>query len=138
VLIGKRPPKAILELAQKEPAVQVMGYVPDPTPLLAQTAAFIVPLRSGAGMRVKILDAWRWGVPIVSTQLGAEGISARDGEHLLLADEPRVFAQAVLRLLMEPETRARLRSNGQQWVSQHYNWRSIYPKWAHVYEELLR
>ena len=97
-IIGRRPPAEVQALAN-DPGVDVLGYVEALNPYLARTAAFIVPLDAGAGMRVKIVDAWGWGVPIVSTTLGAEGIAVRDGEDILLADDAQSFAEAVVRLL---------------------------------------
>ena len=66
---------------------------------LAEAKVCIAPLLSGSGTRFKILEAWAAGRAVVSTTLGAEGLGARDGEHLLLADDPDDFADAVLRLL---------------------------------------
>ena len=122
---GKNPPKAVRALAG--PTVEVTGYVADPRPLLARSQALIVPLLAGGGMRVKILDGWQWGLPLVSTTLGAEGIRYLPEENILLADEPAAFAAAVVRLLTEPRLRKRLRANGRRWVKDHYDWRSTYP-----------
>lgn len=136
-IIGKRPPPEIESLASDFQGVDVSGYVADPTPQLSRTAAFIVPLHAGAGMRVKIIDAWCWGIPIVSTTVGAEGIKARDGEHLLIADDASSFADAVVSLLSEPETRERLRRNGRLWVQERYDWRKVYKQWDSIYASLL-
>ncbi len=137
VIMGKRPPPLIQELPRQFPNVYVTGYIPDPTPYLEETAAFIVPLHAGAGMRVKILDAWCWGLPVVTTTHGMEGITARPDETLLVADTPTAFAQAVIRLLREPDLRARLRQNGRTWVNAHYNWQNVYPNWSQIYQGLL-
>ncbi len=136
VVIGKRPPRRIQELGLR-PNIEVPGYVADPTPYLEQTAAFIVPLRAGAGMRVKILDGWCWGLPIVSTTLGADSIETHNGEDLLIADEPKPFADAVARLLEDGDLRARLGAAGRRWVSERYDWRITYAQWDAAYEGLL-
>ncbi len=136
VVIGKRPPEAVQRLGQS-PHIDVLGYVPDPTPYLEQTAAFLVPLRAGAGMRVKILDAWCWGVPIVSTTLGADGIEAHDGEDLLIADDAAQYAAAVVRLLQEPDLRSRLGARGRAWVSERSDWQVTYARWDEIYAGLL-
>ena len=134
-LIGKNPPKAIQALAG-QPGVEVLGYVEDLTPYLAETAAFVVPLRAAGGMRVKILDAWCWGLPAVSTTIGAEGISCQDGDNILIADEPAGLARVVVRLLLEPGLRDRLRTAGRRWVETHYDWRRVYSAWDEVYAGL--
>ena len=136
-IIGKRPPPEVESLVADLPGIDVCGYVADPTPHLSQTAAFVVTLHAGAGMRVKIIDAWCWGIPMVSTTVGAEGIEARDGEHLLIANSATAFAEAVVSLLTEPETRRRLRQNGRLWVQEHYDWRKVYKRWDDVYASLL-
>jgi glycosyltransferase involved in cell wall biosynthesis len=113
-----------------------MGYVADPRPYLEETAVFIVPLLAGGGMRVKIVDAWIWGLPVVSTTVGAEGIEIRPGENILIADTSAAFAEATVRLLQSPEEGQRLAQAGRQWVEQHYNWRTVYQLWDQVYAGL--
>jgi glycosyltransferase involved in cell wall biosynthesis len=137
VVIGKDPPRKVRDLPQQAQSVEVTGYVPDPIPYLAETAVFIVPLRAAGGMRVKILDAWCWGVPIVSTSIGAEGIAVRDGKDILIADTPDTFAQAVVCLLRDPMLGERLRQNGRRWVEERYNWRRVYARWDEVYSGLV-
>lgn len=136
-IIGKNPPTLIRHLPSAIPNVEVTGYVRDPTPYLAETAAFIVPLRAAGGMRVKILDAWCWGMPIVSTSIGAEGIAVRDGEDILIADTPDTFARAVVRVLKDPTLGERFRQNGRLSVEEQYNWRRVYARWDEVYRGLL-
>ena len=133
-IAGKNPPAELAALAVGQ-NVELTGYVPDPLPWLEQARAFIIPLLSGGGMRVKIVEAWRWGLPIVSTTLGAEGIDYRDGENLLIGNTPADFAAAVLRLLREPDLNQRLRVNGRRWVEKHYDYRRVYGAWDEVYQE---
>jgi len=108
--------------------------VEDLIPYLRETAVFIVPLHAGGGMRVKILDAWCWGLPVVTTTIGGEGIQVRDGENALAADTPEGFAQAVVRVLRKPELAARLAAGGRRTVEAHYDWREVYRAWDRVYE----
>jgi polysaccharide biosynthesis protein PslH len=113
--------------------IAVTGYVADPQRYLAETAVFIVPLRSGAGMRVKILDAWCWGLPVVSTTVGAEGMRALQDENLLLADDEEGFADAVLRVFHDGRTARRLADGGRATVERHYDWQQVYKAWDQVY-----
>lgn len=130
-IAGKNPPPEILAISNA--AIQVTGYVTDPRPYLEQAGVFVVPLLAGGGMRVKIIDAWRWGMPIVSTSIGVEGIDYRDGENILIADGAEAFAEAVVRVLCEPELAQRLRKNGRSWVEHCYDWRQVYPAWDAIY-----
>jgi len=137
-MIGKNPSKQILDLKPQIPesSLEVTGYVADPKPYLEETAVFVVPLLAGGGMRVKIVDAWMWGLPIVSTTTGAEGIETRPGENILLADTPEAFAQATVHLLQNPDEGQRLAQAGRRWAEQRYNWRITYRVWDQVYAGL--
>ena len=142
-LIAERAPEAVLTIIGKEPPaglktrtaghVEITGYVDDADPYLEETSVFIVPLLSGGGMRVKILDAWTRGIPIVSTAIGAEGVSSRDGENLILADNPRAMAEAVVRILTDAQLAGRLSMGGRRTVEEHYDWRRTYSAWDKVY-----
>ena len=135
-VVGKNPPAEVRSLAA-DPRIEVTGYVADPLPYLEGADAFVVPLFSGGGMRVKIVDAWLWGLPIVSTPVGAEGIEMRDGENILLAGDAAAFAAAVVRLLTDEELNRRLRVEGRRWVEEHYAWQVVYRRVDAVYERLL-
>jgi glycosyltransferase involved in cell wall biosynthesis len=135
-IIGKNPPGGfrISDFGLRN--LEVMGYVADPRPYLEETAVFIVPLLAGGGMRVKIVDAWTWGLPVVSTTVGAEGIEIRPGENILTADTSAAFAGATVRLLQSPEEGQRLAQAGRQWVERRYDWRTVYQLWDQVYAGL--
>ena len=137
VVVGKDPPQDVQDLMLQVRNVQVTGYVPDPEPYLAETAAFIVPLRAGGGMRVKIIDAWSWGLPIVSTSIGAEGIDIEEGKNILIGDTPEALAEAVVQVLKEPALGEQLREQGRAWVEERYHWRNVYTAWEDVYAELI-
>ncbi|HHY53855.1 MAG TPA: glycosyltransferase [Chloroflexi bacterium] len=132
-VIGKQPPSALHESGIPVRNLDVTGYVDDPTPYLATTGAYIVPLLAGGGMRVKIIDGWTWGVPIVSTRVGAEGVEAIHGENMLLADTPDDFARAVVDLLCEPTQNAAIAAGGRRTVLDRYNWKTVYRTWDTIY-----
>jgi glycosyltransferase involved in cell wall biosynthesis len=122
-IVGSRPPARIRQLATPESGIQVTGYVEDIAPLLAQSAVMVVPLQAGSGLRVKILEAFARGIPVVSTTIGAEGITVRDGQHLALADAPEDFAHQVLRLVQDPATAAAMARAARHLVETQYDWR---------------
>jgi glycosyltransferase involved in cell wall biosynthesis len=127
-VIGKSPPAGL-----EGEGVEVTGYVGELAPYLAETGAFVVPLHAGGGMRVKILDAWSWGLPVVSTTIGAEGIVTRPGEDILIADNARDFAQAVVAVLEDRALAERIGRGGRRTVEERYDWRSAYAAWDEVY-----
>jgi glycosyltransferase involved in cell wall biosynthesis len=88
-------------------------------------------------MRVKILDAWSWGLPVVSTPVGAEGIQVRPGENIMIAAGAEQFASAVLRVLIDGSLNERLRAAGRSWVEAKYAWQTAYARVDEVYARLL-
>lgn len=130
VALGKDP----LPELRSTPGVAAPGYVDDLEPYWRGGGVFIVPLRAGGGMRVKILDAWLHGLPVVSTCVGAEGIAYRDGQDICIADQPAEFAAHLLRLLTDGAAYRALGQAGRRAVEAHYDWKKIYPAWDNVYE----
>ncbi|WP_185938519.1 glycosyltransferase [Geodermatophilus aquaeductus] len=102
------------------PGVDVVGDVTDVAPELLSATAAVVPVRFGGGTRVKILEAFALGVPVVSTSLGCEGLDVVDGVHLLVADSPEEFAGACARLTAEPEVARRLGDGGRRLYLERY------------------
>ncbi len=123
-VVGLDPPPAVLEL-NKLPGLQVTGFVPDIRSKLWSATATVVPLRLGGGTRLKILEALAAGCPVVSTTVGAEGLSVVDGKHLLLADTPEAFARRVMDLLDSPDLREKLAERGRSMVRREYDWAKI-------------
>jgi glycosyltransferase involved in cell wall biosynthesis len=119
-IIGGRPPPSLLALAG--PRVELTGFVSDLRPHLAAAAAVVVPLRLGGGTRLKIVEAMAMGKAIVSTKLGAEGIEALPGRDLLIHDEPAAFADAVSRLLADPDLAARIGQSARRLAVRQYSW----------------
>lgn len=120
-LVGKNP-EAIAEWVAGDPRIEVVGQVEDAVAELARSRVAVAPLLAGSGTRLKILEAWAAGVPVVSTTLGAEGLGARNGEHLLLADGAAEFAAAVSRLLACSNTRASLAIGGRLLLEKEFTW----------------
>ncbi len=119
-IIGGRPPPSLLALAG--PRIELTGFVSDLRPHLAAAAAVVVPLRLGGGTRLKIVEAMAMGKAVVSTALGAEGIEAVRGRDILIEDEPGGFADAVSRLLTEPDLAARIGQSARRLAVERYAW----------------
>src|SRR5581483_3269969 len=100
------------------------GYVPDLAPLFAAAGVLVVPLWVGGGVRVKILEAFARGLPVVSTTIGAEGIAAVPGRDLLVADDPASFADAVVHVLTDRALAARLATSARAFVEARHDWRT--------------
>lgn len=124
-IVGRGPPSSVLALDDR-PGINVIGPVPVMGPYFDRAHAVIVPILTGAGIRVKIVEAMAAGRAIVSTSLGWEGLPhVVSGQHLLVADDPAPFAAAAIRLLREPELRQRLAGQGRSLAERHYDWRKL-------------
>ena len=135
-IVGGNPSARVQKLAERD-GVIVTGRVPEIKPYFAEATVFVVPLRIGSGTRLKILEALAMGKAVVSTSVGAEGLALKDGEEIFIADEPTVFADAVIRLLTDTTLRRRTGENGRARVEQDYDWRRIGEKLHHLYESLI-
>lgn len=120
-IIGRNPPPEVQRLAHL-PGVTVTGWVPDMRPHLEESAVAIAPLQIGGGTRLKILEALSMQRAVVSTSLGCEGLEVEAGKHLLVADQPQAFAQAVITLLQRPQLRKTLGDAGRELVEATYSW----------------
>ncbi len=116
----------IRERYDGQPGVTLTGFVPDLRLLLASAVADVVPITRGGGTRLKILEAWASGVPVVSTTIGAAGLAgSEDGRHLILADTADAFAGACSSLLTIPELAERMARAARHLVEERYDWVNI-------------
>jgi polysaccharide biosynthesis protein PslH len=117
-LLGSAAPVARLPVSGN---LEIKGHVPDVAPYFARATLGVIPLRSGGGMRVKMIEMMSAGLPIVSTKKGAEGNMAVDGEHYLGAEDAPAFASAVVRLLLDAQERERLSLAGRTMAEKIYS-----------------
>ena len=127
-LVGRNP-EAVRQWTKGDARIEVTGPVEDAIAELARAQVAVVPLLAGSGTRLKILEAWGAGRPVVSTRLGAEGLAAEDGCHLLLADGAEPFAQAVSRLLRDAGLRQELACAGRALLESQFTWEKA---WEHL------
>jgi polysaccharide biosynthesis protein PslH len=113
---------ALRDLAAQDPHIEITGFVPDAVAVIAQSQVAVVPILSGSGTRIKILEAWAAGTPVVSTTVGAEGLEFRDREHLILADSAEEFTAAVSELLAQQVNRRRIGEAGRRLYETRYTW----------------
>ena len=134
LVVGKRPAPALQRLAD-EGALLLTGEVSDVRPYLAGAAVYVVPMRIGGGVRLKLLEALALELPVVSTSMGAEGLAGlRAGEHCLIADDAAGFADATLRLLDDQALGRRLGAAGRILACQRYDWSAIVPQLEALYQ----
>jgi glycosyltransferase involved in cell wall biosynthesis len=120
-LIGRNP-QAISHYVHRSTGIEVTGVVEDAISELAKLSVAIVPLLSGSGTRIKILEAWAAARPVVSTSIGAAGIGVRPGTDIVLADTPETFAASVFELLGSKERRRQLGCAGRRRYEEGFTW----------------
>lgn len=108
--------------------ISIHGFVENLDKFIMSSAFLIVPLQAGGGTRIKILEAWSKGLPVVSTTIGAEGLGAVHGKSILIRDTAEEFANACIRLLDEPSRGVGLANEGFNYGKMRFDWKSIYPK----------
>ncbi|HEX7959604.1 MAG TPA: glycosyltransferase [Terriglobales bacterium] len=118
-VVGNAPPPEIVALSSRH--VVVTGYVPSLIPYLESMLISVAPLRFGAGMKGKIGEAMAYGLPVVSTSIGAEGMNLYDGIEVLIADSPPEFASKILQLYDNPELWYELSRNGRRRVEREWS-----------------
>ncbi len=116
--------------------VNLTGYVDDIRSYIARSSISIVPIQEGGGTRLKILEAMALRTPVVTTTKGAEGLDAKQGQHLLIADTPAAFADSVCRLLADPSLQRQLATNAFRLVKERYDCASVLPDFLSLVERV--
>jgi glycosyltransferase involved in cell wall biosynthesis len=135
-VVGADPLRRVTQLAQN-PSVTIHPNVPAVAPFYEQASLCIVPLRVGSGTRIKILEAFSYRRPVVSTHLGAEGLAVSDGEQLLLADEPEAMAQGCATLLTDRAIRDRMVESAYEWVFRNHTVANVETALDSIYRPVL-
>jgi glycosyltransferase involved in cell wall biosynthesis len=135
-VVGRAPVPAVLAL-KADPAVEVTGFVDEIGPYLDRAAVFVAPIRTGLGLRTKILESFAHRLPVVTTRNACEGIPVRDGREAVLAETPEEFISGVARLLDDRELAASIGENALALVTEHYDWGRITAGMVERYDEIL-
>jgi glycosyltransferase involved in cell wall biosynthesis len=135
-IVGQKPAPAVGDL-ERRAGITVTGAVDAVQPYLNAARVYVAPIRMASGTRLKLLEAMASGRAIVSTTAGCEGFPITDGRELIVADAESDFALAVQRLLDDPERRQALGDAARAFAA-GYDWREVVPRFAVVYERLLK
>ena len=132
-IVGRTPPAKVMELGEQDRAIQVTGTVPDIRPYLWGSAVSIVPLRIGGGTRLKIYEAMAARIPVVSTTVGAEGLTVHAPDDIRIADSPQDFADRCLELLEDSAERRRVADCAWNMVNANFSWEHV----ARCFEKIM-
>ncbi len=134
-VVGRNPPLKVVRFADGK-NVTVTGSVPDVRPYVARAEVFVVPLRVGGGTRLKILEAFSVGIPVVSTTVGAEGLGVRTEEEILLGDNAEALAMNIKRIQDSPDLAMRLVAKAKI-VSARFSWDAVGSQLEDAYAEVV-
>jgi glycosyltransferase involved in cell wall biosynthesis len=135
-VVGRDPPTELVALGRRWSDVIVTGKVPDVREHVWGARIFVVPIRKGAGTRLKVLEAFAMGIPAVSTSLGAEGIEFTPGQDLLLADDPASMAERIVELLQNPSRCEAIGKRAMALARSRYDWKAVTEDLRESYERL--
>jgi len=125
VAVGRNPTTAMREYAAANQGIELTGAVEDVRPFYGRASVVVLPLRFGSGMKLKTLEAFAMGVPVVSTPVGVEGIDAEDGVHCAVAETADTFAARILQFLSNQEAGRQIAQFARALVDQKYSWKSL-------------
>jgi glycosyltransferase involved in cell wall biosynthesis/GT2 family glycosyltransferase len=137
IVAGRDPADGLRVTVAKARGVELCASPASMQKVAARASLTVAPLRLGSGTRVKILESLAWGLPVVSTAIGAEGIDAVDGEHLLIGDDPAAFTEAMVRLLSDEALWGRLRAEGRVLIRTRYAWDRVFAPFEKALMELI-
>jgi len=136
-IIGGGITNKLKRFACVDNSIRLLGYVNDPFPYIQKASVFIVPILSGGGTRLKVLEAMSAGKAIVTTTIGCEGIAGENGTHYIIVNAPKDFVDAVVRIIGDPDLRNKLGDNASQLIERKYDWKIITQKLDKIYKEIL-
>jgi polysaccharide biosynthesis protein PslH len=135
-IVGRAPSSRLRAIAEKEPGVEITGWVPDVRPYLGKAEVVVVPLRVGGGTRIKIPEAMAMAKAVVSTAIGAEGLPFRDGREIRIAKQPEQFAQAVVELLNNSPLRNSIAAAARDEVVNNHGWEAVVARVEQILEHV--
>lgn len=135
-IIGGSITDKIKNIAQKDDNIILTGRVEDTRPYIKNTEIFICPLLFGSGIKTKNLEAMAMGIPVVTTNIGAESIGAIDGKYWIVEDSDEIFAEQIINVLKDQTLKDSLSLNGLSFVENNFSWENTMKTWINVFEYL--
>ncbi|HYJ86792.1 MAG TPA: glycosyltransferase family 4 protein [Pyrinomonadaceae bacterium] len=136
VAVGRHPTEEMSEYAKANSGISLTGTVDDVRPYYGLTTLAVVPLRVGSGMKLKTLEAFGMGVPVISTSIGCEGLEVENGVHCAVADTPQAFSEGILDLLSRPDHARELAQRARKLVTERYDWKQIASRFEATLEQI--
>jgi len=137
-IVGRNPPPSLIRRVEPLENVELHANVDDVRPFLAQSGVMTVPLRIGGGSRLKILEALATGLPVVSSQVGAEGLSLRPGKDLVVVEKIEEIASALVACIRNPGKAQAMAEVGRRRVLEHHDWDGLAKKLEQSWEKCIQ
>jgi glycosyltransferase involved in cell wall biosynthesis len=137
LLVGRNPTQKMQEIAAKAPGIVLTGGVADVRPYLAAASVVAVPLRQGGGTRLKILEAFAAGCPVVSTAKGVEGLKVKDGEQLLIRESAEEIAAGVSQIWSDAALSQKIIDSAYELVKAKYSWEAVAQKIEQAVQQVM-
>ncbi len=134
--VGDSPTKKLKRQELKNSHIKVHGFVDDTRPFVQKAAVFIAPIRSGSGTKIKVLNAMAMGKPVVTTSIGAEGIYVEVDRNIMIADDPKTFAEKTVYLLNNKHIADQIGMAGRKVIEKYYDWNVIKMNMEQLYNEI--
>ncbi len=125
-IVGKNPDKRLIEAIKPYQGIKLAGFVDDLEPYFQQHRVFIAPLRFGAGMKVKVLNAMCRGIPTVTTSVGSEGMDVINNIHLSIADDAQTMTDSINNLLVNQSDWELMEQNSRRIIKEKYTWKALF------------
>lgn len=138
LIVGRDPTPEIRQFEESVPGVTVTGFVDDIREYFDKSLIYVAPIKSGAGIKNKILEAWAMEKPVVATSMSCDGIDVAPGQDVLVADSAVEFVKSVIDLLRDENLRTKLATNARKKVVDKYSWESQAAKFNTIYERVIR
>ena len=136
IIVGKNPVDSIKRLGETNQNIIVTGTVSDTRPYIRSASCTVVPIRIGGGTRIKIYELMSMAKAVVATTIGAEGLSYKDGENIIIEDDPENFSQAVVKLLRDEHYRFSIGEKAREHVIANCSWNKVTDKFINLLSEL--
>lgn len=135
-IVGRNPVPEVRKLS-RDPSVEVTGGVEDVRPYTTKSSLIVVPMVSGTGIKNKILEAMAMAKAVVTTSMGASGIEVDDGENIIIADDPKDFAQKIIELINNNDLREEIGKNARELTEKRYSWENTTDLLNKIIQEIL-
>jgi sugar transferase (PEP-CTERM/EpsH1 system associated) len=135
-IVGRDPDPRLMTLADRRSNIEVTGFVEDMRPHFNRSSVYVCPLKSGAGIKNKILEAWSMAKAVVATEMSCDGVEYDEGEDVIVANDESAFADAVIRLLKDSDLRRKMGENARKKVLERYSWESQAERFEEIYERV--